>query len=199
MTISIEQVRELRDRTGAGVLDAKKALESTGGDIDEAMQILREKGIAKAAKKASRSASEGRVVSYIHGDPGRVGVLLELNCETDFVARTEGFGELAQNLAMQVAALGAQYVTVEDVPTDAVEAERATLAAQLAEESKPPEIIEKIVTGRLEKWYEDTVLMKQSFIRDDSVKVADLVTNAIAELGENIVVRRFARFEIGME
>lgn len=199
MTISIEQVRELRDRTGAGVLDAKKALESTGGDIDEAMQILREKGIAKAAKKASRSASEGRVVSYIHGDPGRVGVLLELNCETDFVARTDGFGELAQNLAMQVAALGASYVTVEDVPAEAVEAERATLAAQLAEESKPPEIIEKIVTGRLEKWYEEIVLMKQGFIRDDSVKVADLVTNAIAELGENIVVRRFARFEIGVE
>lgn len=199
MTISIEQVRELRERTGAGVLESKKALESTGGDIDEAIQILREKGIAKAAKKASRAASEGRVVSYLHGQTGRVGVLLELNCETDFVARTEGFGELAQNLAMQVAALGAEYVNVEDVPEEVVEAEKATLAAQLAEENKPPEIIEKIVAGRLEKWYADTVLLRQSYIKDDSITVSDLVTNGIAEMGENIVVRRFARFEIGVE
>lgn len=197
MTISVEMVRDLRQRTGAGVLEAKNALESAGGDMDRAIQILREKGVAKAAKKAEREASDGMVTSYIHGSPGRVGVLLELNCETDFVARTDRFAELARGLAMQVAAASPSWVDVGDVPEDVLASERAILAKQLEGENKPPEILEKIVTGRLDKFYAENVLLRQPFIRDDSVTVGELVTQAIAEMGENIVVRRFQRFELG--
>jgi len=197
MTISVEMVRDLRQRTGAGVLEAKNALESAGGDMDRAIQILREKGVAKAAKKADREAGDGMVTSYIHGSPGRVGVLLELNCETDFVARTDRFAELARGLAMQVAAASPSWVDVGDVPEDVLASERAILAKQLEGENKPPEILEKIVTGRLDKFYAENVLLRQPFIRDDSVTVGELVTQAIAEMGENIVVRRFQRFELG--
>jgi elongation factor Ts len=197
MAVSVEQVRELRDRTGAGVLDAKKALEAHDGDIDAAIQALREKGLASAAKKAGRAATDGRIISYIHGDPGRIGVLLELNCETDFVARTGRFQELARELAMQVAAARPDYVRDEDIPSDVLEAERATLTAQIAGENKPPDILAKIADGKLSKWMDQVVLMRQPFIKQPDIAVADLVKSAIAELGENIVVGRFARFELG--
>ncbi len=197
MAVSIQQVRELRDRTGAGVLDAKTALEEAGGNIDKAIQSLREKGLASAAKKAGRAATEGRIVSYIHGDPGRIGVLLELNCETDFVARTDRFGDLARELAMQVAAARPDYVREEDIPAEILEAERATFMAQMANEKKPPEILAKIAEGKVAKWMDQVVLMRQPFIKETERSVADLVKGAIAELGENILIGGFARFEIG--
>lgn len=197
MSISIEQVRELRERTGAGVLDAKKALESTDGDMDAAIKIIREQGLATAAKKSLRQARQGRIVSYIHGDPGRVGVLLEINCETDFVARTDGFTELANEIAMQIAAMDARWVNEDEVPEDVVEEQRQVILGQLADEKKPPEIMERIVTGKLDKWYDEIVLLRQPYIRDDSMTVGQLVTEAIAEMGENIVIRRFDRYELG--
>jgi elongation factor Ts len=197
MAVSVEQVRELRDRTGAGVLDAKKALEAHGGDIDAAIQALREKGLASAAKKAGRAATDGRIVSYIHGDPGRIGVLLELNCETDFVARTARFQDLARELAMQVAAARPEYVRDEDIPAELLESERATFIAQLEGENKPPDILAKIAEGKLSKWMDQIVLMRQPFIKEPERVVADLVKGAIAELGENIVIGRFCRFELG--
>lgn len=197
MAVSVEQVRELRDRTGAGVLDAKTALEEHGGDIDKAIQALREKGLASAAKKAGRAATEGRIVSYIHGDPGRIGVLLELNCETDFVARTSRFSDLARELAMQVAAARPDYVREEDIPAELLDAERATFMAQMANEKKPPEILAKIAEGKVAKWMDQVVLMRQAHIKEPNRSVSDLVKGAIAELGENIVIGNFARFEIG--
>ncbi|MCE7938234.1 translation elongation factor Ts [bacterium] len=197
MAITTDQIRDLRQRTGAGILEVKKALEETDGDADAAIQLLRERGLAKAAKKAARTASDGRIVSYIHGDPGRIGVLLELNCETDFVARTPGFRDLAQHLAMQIAAASPEWVSDADVPEDVVARERATLAAQLAEENKPPQIVEKMIEGRLNKWLDEAVLLRQPFIRDNDITVGSMIQHAIAEMGENIVVRRFARFAIG--
>ena len=197
MAISVEEVRELRDRTGAGVLDAKKALEETSGDMDAAIQMLREKGLAKAAKKAGREASEGRIASYVHSDPGRIGVLLEVNCETDFVARTDQFDELTKNLAMHVAAANPLFVSDEDVSEDALEQERRTYAAQMAEENKPDDIIDKIVAGKLEKWKSEVVLLNQPYIRDPEITIQELITAAVAELGENIVIRRFTRYELG--
>jgi len=197
MTITTDQVRALRERTGAGVLDAKKTLEETGGDIDAAIQLLRERGLARAAKKAMREASEGRVVAYVHGDPGRIGVLLEINCETDFVARTPGFRELAQNVAMQICAAGPEWIAEADVPDDVVARERDTYRAQLAGENKPPEIKEKIAEGRVNKWLDEVVLLRQPYIRDNAMTVGHLIQHAIAELGENIVVRRFSRFSLG--
>lgn len=197
MTISVEQVRELRERTGAGILDCKKALESTSGDMDKAIQQLRESGMAAAAKKGGREAKEGVVISYLHGAPARLGVLLELNCETDFVARTPQFQQLAQHLAMQVAAANPAWIRDEDVPDEVLASERAIAAAQVAEQKKPPEVVEKIVAGKVGKWLDERVLLRQSFIRDDNVKVGDLLVNAVAELGENIVLRRFSRFELG--
>ena len=197
MSISIDQIKELRQRTGAGVLESKKALEETGGDIDAAIQILRERGLAKAAKKATRQASMGHVISYVHDDPGRVGVLLEINCETDFVARTEGFRKLAHDLTLHIAAASPLWVAEEDIPSDTVELERKTALAQLADSGKPKEIQERIVTGKLGAWMDEVVLLRQPFIRDDSVTIGQMITNAIAERGENIVVRRFARYELG--
>ena len=197
MAITMELVKDVRQRTGAGVLDVKKALDAAGGDVDAAIQALREKGLAKAAKKAAREASEGAIVSYLHGEPPRVGVLLQLNCETDFVARTDAFKELGRNVAMQIAALNAQYVQPEDIPESILDVERQTIAAQMEGENKPPEIMEKIVTGRLNKWYEEVTLLEQPYMRDDSITVGELVTRSIAELGENIIVRRFTRFELG--
>jgi elongation factor Ts len=197
MAIDIAQVRELRERTGAGVLDAKKALEQTAGDMDAAIQMLREKGLAAAAKKAGRTASDGRVVSYVHGDPGRIGVLVEVNCETDFVARTERFDELCRNIAMQIAAANPIVVRPEDLPEALVAQERDTYRAQMANENKPADIIDKIVDGKIQKWHEQAALLNQPYIRNPDITVGALVTAAIAELGENIVVRRFARFELG--
>lgn len=197
MAINTDMIRELRERTGAGILDVKKALDETGGDTESAIRILRERGLAKAAKKAEREASQGRVLSYIHGDPGRIGVLLELNCETDFVARTEAFRDLAHGLALHIAAANPLYVTEEDVPAEETQKERDVYAAQMADQKKPPEILAKILDGKIQKWMDETVLLRQPYVRDNDVKVGDLIKQSIAELGENIIIRRFVRFALG--
>jgi len=196
-TITAEAVRELRERTGAGMMDCKRALEEAGGDVDKAIALLRERGLAAAAKRAGREAREGLVSSYIHTG-GRVGVLIEVNCETDFVARTEQFQQLVRNLALQVAATYPQWTAVEDVPADVLEAKRAEILAASDVEGKPEAVRDNIVTGRLKKWYSEPggVLLEQPF-RDTEQRVGDLVTEAIATIGENIRVRRFARFALG--
>ncbi len=188
-------VKELRDRTGAGFMDCKKALEATAGDLDAAVAFLKEKGQAKAAGKAGREAREGSVASYIHAG-GRIGVLIEVNSETDFVARNEDFQRLVRDLAMQVAGLSPRYVTIEAIPAEALESRRAELLADKALQSKPEEIRGKIVEGQLAKWYKDVVLYEQTF-RDTEQTVGELITDAIARIGENIRVRRFVRFELG--
>ncbi len=198
MTVTAEQVRELRERTGAGMMECKKALVDAGGDLEQAIDALRKSGIAKAGKRADRAASEGLVDAYIH--PGnRVGVLIEVNCETDFVARTPEFQELTRNLAMQVAAAGAEVVRREEVPGERIERERAIYAAQIEGQGKPAAIVEKIVGGKLEKFYSEICLLEQPYIRDDKRTTGDLITEASARTGENIVVRRFARFRLGQE
>jgi elongation factor Ts len=197
MSITMEQVKELRQITGAGVLETKNALVEADGDMDKAIELLRERGLAKAAKKATRKATEGRIVSYIHGDPGRIGVLLEINCETDFVARTEQFADFAHEIAMQIAATSPGWVTEEDVPESVLEREKEIARKQLEDENKPPEIVERIIEGKIGKWLDDVVLMRQPYMRDNDITVAELVTAKIAELGENIKVRRFERYELG--
>lgn len=195
MTVTAEMVKELREKTGAGLMDCKKALAQTSGDLEKALQVLREKGLATAAKKSSRTASEGLVSSYIHMD--KLGVLVEVNCETDFVARTDDFRALVKDIAMQVAASNPLYVTRDDVPPEIVEKEREIYRAQVT--NKPPQVVEKIVEGKLEKFYTDMCLLDQMFIKDpeQKQKIKDLITDKIAKLGENIVVRRFARFQLG--
>lgn len=196
MNISVKLVKELRDETGAGVMEAKKALEASGGDFEKAAEALRAKGAAEAAERAEREAREGVVEVYAH--PGnRVGVMVELNCETDFVARNEQFQTLAHDLALHVAAMQPVYVDVDDIPAQVVEDEIATYRDQALAEGKPAEIVDKIVGGRLNKFYEEFCLLEQPFVKDDSFKVRQLVTDAIRMMGENIVVRRFARFELG--
>jgi elongation factor Ts len=196
MKISASMVKELRDATGAGILDAKKALEANDGDFDLAVKQLREKGQARAAKRSGREASEGLIEMYSH--PGnRIGVILELNCETDFVARNELFQQLAHDLALQIAAMNPRFVSKDDVPEDDIESEREILLGQAMAEGKPAQIAEKIVAGRMQKYYEEHCLLEQKFVKDDSVKIQTLVTDAIAQTGENIVVRRFARYELG--
>jgi elongation factor Ts len=188
-------VKELRDRTGAGFMDCKKALEATDGDIDAAVEFLKEKGQAKAAGKAGRDAREGAVASYIHAG-GRIGVLIEVNSETDFVARNEDFQRLVKDLAMQVAGLAPRYVTIDAIPQAELEAKKAELLADETLQSKPEEIRGKIVDGQLGKWYKDVVLYEQTF-RDTEQTVGELIIDAIARIGENIRVRRFVRFELG--
>jgi elongation factor Ts len=196
MKITTDMVKELRTLTGAGVLEAKKTLESTNGDMDEAIQVLREKGAARAEKRSDRDANEGVVELYAH--PGnRVGVILELNCETDFVARNEQFTELAHNLALQIAAMSPKYINIEDVSEEDLETELSVLRAQALAEGKPEEIVEKIVAGRMGKYYEEVCLLEQPYIRDEKVKIKDLITEAISTTGENIKVRRFDRYELG--
>ncbi len=190
------RVKELREKTGAGIMDCKRALQASGSDLEAAVKWLREKGLASAAKKAGRVTSEGQVVSYIHPG-GRVGVLLELNCETDFVARTDEFQALARELAMQVAAGNPRWVRREDVPADVVAAEREVLTRQAAQEGKPERIVANIVEGRLKKFFQENCLIDQPFIKDDSKTVEQLIREAIARLGENLVLRRFARFGLG--
>jgi elongation factor Ts len=198
MTITAEQVKQLRDRTGAGMMECKKALAETQGDVEKAIDALRKAGNDKMAGRSGRTASEGLVEAYIH--PGnRVGVLIEVNCETDFVARTPEFGELARNLAMQVAALGADYVKREDVPAERVAREREIYIGQVEGQGKPAAIVEKIVEGKLEKFYAEVCLLDQPYIRDDKVKVAELVQEAARKTGENVVVRRFSRYRLGQE
>lgn len=195
MDITTEMVKDLRQRTGAGVLDCKKALEEVNGDMEQATKLLRKKGLAIAAKKAEREAHEGLVEAYVHAG-GKLGVLLELNCETDFVARTEDFQELAHDLAMQVAATNPRYLTPDDIPDEVLERERERQREQVGE-GKSEDIVERIVEGKLTKYYEDVCLLEQPFIKDEGLTVRDLVTSKIAKLGENIKVRRFTRFELG--
>ena len=198
MAITADQVKQLRDRTGAGMMECKKALAETSGDVEKAVDVLRKSGAAKAESRSGRSAKEGRVEAYIH--PGsRVGVLIEVNCETDFVARTDEFGELVRNLAMQVAAAGAEYVRREEVPAERVAREKEILMAQSEGSGKPAAIVEKMVEGRLSKFLAEICLMEQPYIRDDKTTVDDLVKAAIAKTGENIVVRRFSRFRLGQD
>jgi elongation factor Ts len=196
MAITAEMVKELRTATGAGVLEAKKALEQTDGNFDKAVDILREKGAARAAKRADRTAKEGIIELYAH--PGnRVGVMLELNCETDFVSRNEQFRELAHNLALHIAAAAPRYLKPEDVPTEELEREANVLKAQAIAEGKSPEIAEKIVAGRIKKYYEEVCLLEQPYIKDEKVKIQEMLTDAIRTTGENIMIRRFARYELG--
>jgi elongation factor Ts len=196
-TISMDAVKELRERTGAGMMDCKKALEESAGDIDQAVALLRERGQAAAAKKAGREAREGLVSAYIHPG-GRLGVLIEVNCETDFVARTDDFQKLVRDLAMQVAGLAAEYTTIDSIPTEVIEAKRAELMADEATQKKPENIRAQIVDGQLRKWYQSVVLYEQPF-RDTDLTVGQLVTDAIAKIGENIRVRRFKRYQLGEE
>ncbi|SHM50396.1 translation elongation factor Ts (EF-Ts) [Caldanaerovirga acetigignens] len=194
--ISSEQVKELRERTGAGIMDCKKALMEAGGDMEKAIVILREKGLAKAAKKVGRTTAEGIIDAYIHGE-GRIGVLVEVNCETDFVARNEEFRSLVKDIAMQIAASNPKYVSRNDVPLEVLEREREILKAQAINEGKPSHIVDKIVEGRLEKFFEENCLLEQPFIKDPDKKVSELIMEKIALLGENITVTRFVRFERG--
>ena len=196
--ITATMVKDLRERTGAGMADCKKALVETAGDIEKASEYLRKKGLAAAAKKAGRIATEGVVASYIHSN-SRVGVLLEVNCETDFVARTAEFGALVRDLAMQVAAAGADYVRREEVPAERVARERAIFAAQLEGQNKPANILDKIVDGKVDKFFSEVCLLEQPYIKDDKKTIGDLVREAASKTGENIVVRRFARFRLGAE
>lgn len=194
--VTAQMVKELREATGAGILDVKKALDASDGDVDAAKKVLREKGLAKAGKKASRAANEGLIEMYAHPG-GRVGVMLELNCETDFVARNEAFQQLAHDLALQIAAMSPRFVSAEDVDEAALDAEREILRNQAANEGRPENIIEKIIEGRMKKFYEENCLLEQGFVKDDKIKVKEMVTDAVAKLGENIVVRRFERYELG--
>ncbi len=194
----MDMVRKLRDMTGAGVMDCKKALEEAEGDFEKAVEILRKKGAAKAAKKAGRATGEGIITSYVHFN-GKIGVLLELNCETDFVARTNEFKELAYNLAKQVAAMAPRWVSKEDVPQEVIEKEKEIYREQLKDSGKPEHVIEKIIEGKLNKFYEDNCLLEQEYIFEEGKKVKDLITEAIAKIGENIRVSRFVRMEVGEE
>jgi len=194
--VSAVQVRELRDKTGAGMMDCKRALAESAGDIEKAVVYLREKGLAAAAKRSGRAASEGQVGSYIHAG-GKIGVLIEVNCETDFVARTPQFQGLVKDLAMQVAAANPRFVRREDVAPEVLEAERGIYRVQASESGKPAQVIDKIIDGKVEKFFADVCLLEQPFIKEPQRTVGQLVTDAIAQLGENIVVRRFARFQLG--
>lgn len=196
MAITSDMIKQLREATGAGVLDCKKALEQSNGDFEKAAEILRQKGLAAAAKKAERAANEGIIGSYVHMG-AKVAALVELNCETDFVARTEAFQTLARDLAMQVVASRPLYTRREEIPAADLERERAAYMAQLVDSGKPDDVVQRIVEGKLEKFYQETCLLEQPFIKDPNITVGDLVKQAVAKLGENIVVRRFARLEVG--
>lgn len=193
MAISIEDIQKLRNMTGAGMMSAKKALEEADGDMDKAIEVLRLAGQASAAKKADREARAGIITSYVHSD--RIGVLVEINCETDFVARTEDFKEFAKDVAMQVAATSPEYATPSDIPEAVIEKEKEIYRAEV--EGKPAEVIEKIVEGKLAKYYETVCLTHQPFVKDPDKKVDDLTKELIAKLGENIIIRRFERIELG--
>lgn len=196
MAITTDQIKELRQATGAGILDCRKALEQANGDVKAAMDFLREKGLAKAAKRATRTASEGVVEVYDHGN-GRVGVLVEVNCETDFVGRSEAFRKLAHEIGLQIAAANPAYVQEEDIPEEELEREKAIAIAKAREDGKPENIIPKIVEGSLLKFKDEVVLLRQPYIRDESITIQDLLNQNIVALGENVVIRRFARFELG--
>ncbi|HXM93548.1 MAG TPA: translation elongation factor Ts [Candidatus Dormibacteraeota bacterium] len=196
MQIPAQRVKELRERTNAGFADCRAALVEAGGDIEKAISVLRKKGQAAAAKKAQRDASEGLVGSYIHAG-GKIGVLVEINCESDFVARTEAFQQLSHDIAMHIAALDPRYVRREEVTPEMLEKEREIYGAQARATGKPEAVIEKIVNGKMEKFYEDNCLYEQHYIKDESVTIGEMIAQAIANLGENIAIRRFVRFKVG--
>ncbi|HOB87635.1 MAG TPA: translation elongation factor Ts, partial [Bacillota bacterium] len=195
-TIDAKTVKALRDKVGVGMMDCKKALQEAGGDMEKAIKILREKGLAAAAKRAGRVAAQGVVDSYIHLG-GKVGVLVEVNCETDFVARNEEFRSFVRDICLQVAAANPRFVSREEVPEELLQEEREILRKQALNEGKPEKVVEKIVEGRLEKFYKENCLLEQPYIRDQEVTIKDLLANLVAKIGENIVIRRFARFEVG--
>ncbi len=197
MTITADQVKQLRDMTGAGMMECKKALSETGGDLNKAVDALRKAGIAKAEKRADRAASQGRVEAYVHDS--RIGVLIEVNCETDFVARTDDFKALCKDLAMQAAAASPDYVRRDEVPAERIARERAIYVDQAKNEGKPAAILDKIVDGKLNKFYAEVCLMEQPFIKDDKKTIDQLVKETSARTGENVVVRRFVRFRLGAE
>jgi elongation factor Ts len=196
MEITPAAVKDLREKTGAGMMDCKKALGETGGDLDKAVDYLRQKGLAAAAKKAGRMAADGAVAAYVHPG-GKIGVLVEINCETDFVARTAEFQSLLKDIAMQVAAANPRYVRREDVPAGELEREKSIYRQQALETRKPANVVDKIVDGKMERYYSEICLMEQSFIKDPDKKVSDVMNDAVARLGENIQVRRFARYHLG--
>lgn len=196
MAIDATQVKQLREKTGAGIMDCKRALIECDGDFEKSVDFLRAKGLALAARKADRLASEGAVGSYIHGG-GKIGVLVEVNCETDFVARTDEFQALVKDLAMQIAAANPYYVQREDIGAEELERERAIYRQQAAELNKPAQVVEKIIDGKMERFYAETCLLEQAFIKDTDQTVRDLLQDAIARLGENIQIRRFVRYSIG--
>lgn len=198
MEITPKQVKELREMTNAGMMDCKKALQDAEGDIEAAVKILREKGLSSAAKRAHREANEGRIFSYIHSNE-KLGVMVELNCETDFVAKTEDFLQLGKNLAMQVAAANPMVVSREDVPAEIVEKEKEIFRNQALQSGKPEKVLDKIIEGKIEKFYHEVVLLEQPFIKDDKIIVEDLLKETIGKLGENMKIRRFARFQLGEE
>lgn len=196
MAVTTEQIKELREATGAGILDCRKALEQANGDFDKAVDFLREKGLATAAKRSDRTASEGMVELYSHGG-GRVGVMVEVNCETDFVARSEAFRTFAHEVALQIAAGAPRFLRPEDVPAEVYEHEREIARARAREEGKPEAILEKIVEGRIEKFKDEACLLRQPYIRDESITVEKLLMQNVAAIGENVIIRRFARWELG--
>lgn len=195
MKITAALVKELRDITGAGMMDCKKALVENEGNLEKSIDWLREKGISSAQKKSDRIASEGLIVSYVHG--GRIGVLVEVNSETDFVAKNEDFQEFCKDIAMQVAAANPKYLTRDEIPQEELEHEKEILKQQALNEGKPEHIVEKMVEGRLEKYFEEIVLLDQKFIKDTDIKVGDLITELVARIGENLRIRRFVRYELG--
>jgi len=196
MAVTVEMVKELRQATQAGVLDCKKALEQAHGDIEQAIRILRKRGVAAAARRAGRTAADGRIDAYVH-QGSKLASLIEVNCETDFVARTDEFGALCHDLAMQVAAASPRWLSREDVSEDVIEAEKKAYRAEMAGENKPEHIMARIIEGKLAKFYRENCLLEQVFIKDDTKTIRQLVAEAMATLGENIVVKRFARFQIG--
>jgi elongation factor Ts len=196
MDINAAQVKELREATGAGIMDCKQALKESGGDVEKATRILREKGLAGAQKKAGRTAADGMIDAYIHLN-NRIGVLLEVNCETDFVARNESFRTMVHDIAMHIAAAKPLYVSSQDIPEEALEEEREINRSRALKEGKPEKMVDKIVEGRLKKYFEEVCLLDQPFVKDPEISVGELVQRTIAAVGENILVRRFARFQVG--
>lgn len=198
MEISAAMVRDLREKTNVGMMDCKKALQETGGDMEKAIDLLRQRGLAKAMKRAGREASEGMVHAYIHGG-GKIGVLLEVNCETDFAGKSQDFVDFVKNIALHIAASNPIGVQREDIPADVIERERAIYMAQAKESGKPENILEKMVDGKMRKFYEETVLMEQKFVKDPDKTIQDYLNELVAAIGERIIIRRFTRYQLGAE
>lgn len=196
MDISVEQIRNLREATGSGILDCRQALEKAEGDFDKAVDVLRQKGLAKAAKRSDRDAEEGMIELYSHGN-GRVGVMVEVNCETDFVARSDAFQEFAHEIALQIAAVSPRWISEDEIPDEVLEHEKEIARKQYQDEGKPEDIIDRILEGRMNKFKDETCLLRQEYIRNDEITIQELLHDNIASIGENIVIRRFHRWELG--